>query len=393
MQFNIYTTISHLFQHAPGFKQRMENAKLQPADIQTEADLSKLPVLRKDDLLALQQENPPFAGMLSIPVGQLRRIYQSPGPINDPEPNVDDYWRWEEALRASQIEAGDVALVALNYHMTPAANMAEEAMRKIGVAVIPGGIGNQEQQIQIMLSVGANVYFGLPSYLKTLLDKAKEANTPLKLERAFVFAEPLPPTLRQELESHGLSVFQGYGTAECGNLGYEIEGYEGWRIPDSAIIQICDINTGQPLPAGEIGEVVATIPDEYYALIRFGTGDLSAVIPESLTDDGGPRLKGWLGRIGAATKVRGMFLHPTQLKNTLAQIPDIFAYQAVISRENHKDILRFDVVTNPKVDQNEVASILIAKVKENLKFSVNGINFVPQIADEDVAIRDERTWE
>ena len=371
----------------------MDRAGLVSADIQAPTDLCKLPILRKDDLIELQKSDPPFAGMLTIATGQLRRIYQSPGPINEPEPNVNDYWRWEEALRAAGFQAGDVVIVALNYHLTPAANMAEEALRKIGAAVIPGGIGNQEQQIELMQSVGANGYFGLPSYLKTLFDKAEAAGNPLAVERAFVFAEPLPPSLRQELEGHGTSVFQGYGTAECGNLGYEVNGYDGWRIPDSAIIEICDINNGQPLPAGETGEVVVTLLDEHYALVRFGVGDLSAIIPESLTDGGGARLRGWLGRVGAATKVRGMFLHPTQLANFLKAMPEGVTYQAVITRDNHRDALTLAVVVSADCDQATLAERLKAKARDALKFRLDKVEFVASLPSDAVPIHDARSWE
>ena len=389
----LQVTIAHLYQHAPGFRRRMDAAGLVSADIQTTADLRKLPVLHKDDLINLQQADPPFAGMLSVPTGELRRIYQSPGPINDPEPAVDDYWRWEEALRAAGFQAGDVVLVALSYHMTPAANMAEEALRKIGAAVIPGGIGNQAQQIGLMQSVGANGYFGLPSYLKALFDKAAASDSPLAVEHAFVFAEPLPPSLRSELEAHGTTVFQGYGTAECGNLGYELADYEGWRIPDSAIIEICDINSGQPLPAGDVGEVVVSVLDDHYALIRFGVGDLSAIIPESLTDGGGPRLTGWLGRVGAATKVRGMFLHPSRLRNLLADMPEVVAYQAVITREDHRDKLTLALVISAESDQTALATQLQTDAREQLKIRVDALDFVGSLPTDAPLIRDERVWE
>lgn len=389
----LQNTIHHLYKNAPGFRKRMDSAGLASGDIQTQADLSKLPVLRKDDLTELQKANPPFAGMLTIPPGQLRRIYQSPGPINEPEPNIDDYWRWEEALRAAGFQAGDIVLVALNYHLTPAANMAEEALRKIGAAVIPGGVGNQEQQIELMQSVGANGYFGLPSYLKALFDKAKAVGKPLAIKRSFVFAEPLPPSLRQELEGYGTTVFQGYGTAECGNLGYEVDGYEGWRIPKTSIIEICDINNGLPLKVGETGEVVVTLLDKHYALVRFGVGDLSAIIPESLTDGGDVRLQGWLGRVGSATKVRGMFLHPTQLANFLKSMPEVTAYQAVVTRHNHRDTLTLAIVPQDDCDTEALASDLKTKARTTLKFNLDKVEILTSLPSDAAPIQDNRSWE
>jgi phenylacetate-CoA ligase len=289
----LHETIAHLYDNAPGFHKRLQAAGLTPDDLPGVADLARLPVFRKDDLIALQQENPPFGGLLAVPVAALRRVFQSPGPINEPDPRVHDLGRWGDSLKAAGFRPGDVVLNAFGYHLTPAGISFDDSLHSISCVVIPGGIGNQEQQIQAMAAFGAVGYVGLPSYLKALLDKAAELGIALKVSKAFVLAEPLPPSLRQELNQRGVAVYQGYGTAECGNLGYDVDGYAGWRIPDNTIVQICDINSGQPLPHGETGEVVVTLLNRHYAIVRFGVGDLSAIIPESATDGGGLRLKGW----------------------------------------------------------------------------------------------------
>jgi phenylacetate-CoA ligase len=387
-------SIAQLYENAPGFQKRLDDAGLTPADLQSVDDLAKLPVFRKDDLIELQKQNPPFGGLLGVPISSLRRVFQSPGPINEPEPHVTDAGNWGPGLTAAGFQAGDVVINAFGYHMTPAGASLEDGLNSIGCVVIPGGIGNQEQQIQAMAAFGAVGYVGLPSYLKALVDKAEGMGITLQLSKAFVLAEPLPPSLRQELNDHGIAVYQSYGTAECGNLGYDVDGYDGWRIPDNVIVQICDINSGQPLPHGEIGEVVVTLLKPYYAIVRFGVGDLSAIIPESATDGGGLRLKGWLGRIGAATKVRGMFLHPTQLANMMARFPEVARYQAVITRENHKDNLALNVVPTVGAKVSGLADRLQKTAREAIKFRLK-VELVKEdtLPEDSPPIQDERTWE
>ncbi|MBK8987990.1 MAG: AMP-binding protein [Chloroflexi bacterium] len=385
-------TITYLYDNAPGFQKRLQAAGLTPHDLQGVDDLARLPVLRKDDLIALQQADPPFGGLLAVPISELRYVFQSPGPINEPGAQQRDSGRWAGALAAAGFQRGDVVLNAFSYHLTPAGASFDDSLTSMGCVVIPGGIGAQEQQIQALAAFGAVGYVGLPSYLKALLDKAVESGVELPLCKAFVLAEPLPPSLRQELNARGVAVYQGYGTAECGNLGYDVAGYAGWRIPDQTIVQICDINSGQPLPHGQTGEVVVTLLNRHYAVVRFGVGDLSAILPESAVDGGGLRLMGWLGRVGAATKVRGMFLHPTQLANMMARFPEVAAYQAVISRVEHKDHLALLVVTMPDTNSAELAERLQNTAREAIKFRLD-VDVVADLPPDAPPIRDERTWE
>ena len=384
--------IAHLAAHAPAFAERLQAAGLTPDDIRTADDLARLPVLRKDDLIALQAQNPPFGGLLAVEIGALKRVYQSPGPIYEPEANVPDYWRWASALRAAGFRAGDVVLNAFGYHLTPAGAMFEEGLRAVGCTVLPGGVGNQEQQVRAMHALGVTGYVGLPSYLKALLDKADALGLPLKVEKAFVTAEPLPPSLRAELNQRGVTtVRQGYGTAECGNLGYECEAENGWHIPDDVIVQVCDINTGQPLPPGEVGEVVVTVLHDTYALVRFGTGDLSAIAAEPCSCGlESPRLVGWLGRVGDAVKVRGMFLHPRQLRDLMARFPEVERWQAVITREAHKDFLTLEIVA-PQASAALDAAIA-ETARDVLKFRLE-VRRVASLPDNAPPIRDTRTWD
>jgi len=389
---NLPDLIAHLAEHAPGFAARLQAAGLSPQDIRTPQALNRLPVMRKDALADIQAADPPFGGLLATPPSRLKRLFQSPGPIYEPEPDVPDYWRWASALRAAGFQSGDVVLNAFGYHLTPAGAMFEEGLRAVGCAVIPGGVGNQEQQVRAMAALGVNGYVGLPSYLKALLDKADALGLHLQVCKAFVTAEPLPASLRSELQARGVAVVrQGYGTAECGNLGYECEAESGWHVPDDVLLQVCDINSGQPLPAGETGEVVVTLFHREYALIRFGTGDLSALDETPCTcGRASPRLQGWQGRVGDAVKVRGMFLHPRQLRALMTRFPEVQAWQAVITRREHKDYLTLRVrVAHP---QEGLAQRLQAAAREAIKFRLE-VAFDTDLASDAPPIHDTRSWE
>jgi len=373
----------------------MEKAGLEPGDIQSASDLAKLPVLRKDDLIELQRASPPFGGLLAVPISQLRRVFQSPGPINEPGPRETDSGRWAVALQAAGFQAGDIVLNAFGYHMTPAGSSLENSLDTVGCVVIPGGIGNQEQQVLMLASFSVNGYVGLPSYLNALLDKADQLGLPLHLKRAFVLAEPLPPSLRQQLNDRGIAVFQGYGTAECGNLGYECPEISGWHIPEGVIVQVCDINSGQLLPPGETGEVVATLLGRHYAMIRFGVGDLSSLIDAPCPCGRASwRLDGWQGRIGEATKVRGMFLHPRQLAGVMSRFPEVLRYQALITRESHRDDLSLLVVASAQDEPSTLAEQIKATARQALKFNLE----VRLVEDAELphgspTMRDDRQWD
>lgn len=398
MDMDIAKLIAHLAENAPGFAQRLADAGLAADQITDARSLTKLPVIRKDDLAEIQAGDPPFGGFLACEPGSLKRIYQSPGPIYEPEPRVSDYWRWESAMRATGFVESDIVLNAFGYHLTPAGAMFEEGLLATGCVVIPGGIGNQEQQVQAMATLGVTGYVGLPSYLKALLDKADEIGIALKVEKAFVTAEPLPPSLRAELVSRGVkTVRQGYGTAECGNLGYECDAEDGWHLPDDAIIDVCDINTGQPLPSGETGEIVVTLFNDHYALVRFGTGDLSALktVPCTCGSDS-PRLVGWLGRVGDAVKVRGMFLHPRQLNGLMSGFAqETVRWQVQVTRFEHRDQLSLRVLPSVSADVETLPERLASAAREQIKFRVEVelMGDEEQLAEGAPAIDDQRSWD
>lgn len=391
----IHELVAHLSTHAPGFARRLAAAGLQPEDLHSMESLAALPVMRKDDLVAMQAADPPFAGFLACPPGDLRRIFQSPGPIYDPEARRPDDWRWAPALRAAGFGPGDLVFNAFGYHLTPAGAMFEEGLWAAGCAVIPGGVGNQEQQVQAMAALGATGYVGLPSYLKALLDKAGELGLILRVSKAFVTAEPLPPSLRAHLNERGVTVRQGYGTAECGNLGYECKQQDGWHLPDDALVQVCDLSSGRPLPPGEPGEIVVTLFRPEYALVRFGTGDLSTLNTQACAC-GRPaaRLMGWQGRVGEAVKVRGMFLHPRQLSAFMARFAEVARWQAVVTRQEHKDYLALRLALQPGAQESGLAEQVIQSARQALKFQLSAA-IVPAEAlpPGTPPILDERTWE
>ena len=389
--------VTHLAANAPRFARRLKDANLSPDSIHSVEDLNPLPVIRKDNLVEYQATEPPFGGFLACDPGELKRIFQSPGPIYDPESHVNDYWRWKSAMLATGFEPGDVVINCFGYHLTPAGAMFEEGLWAAGCAVIPGGIGNQEQQVHLLHDLKVIGYVGLPSYLKALIEKAEEIGLKLNINKAFFTAEPLPPSLRKWLNEHGVTITrQGYGTAECGNLGYECENENGWHLPEDTIVQICDINSGQPLPDGETGEIVVTLLNKYYALIRFGTGDLSSLNNAPCQcGRNSARLMGWQGRIGDAVKIRGMFLHPRQVADFISRFEKVIRWQAVITREEHKDFLELHVVTSPGIEETTDLTVRLAEAaRDTIKFQLQvKILNEKELPPDSPPVRDERTWE
>ena len=391
----LHDLIQHLASRAPGFARRLKDANLTPDSIHASEDLDALPVIRKDDLVEIQKADPPFGGFLACDTGELKRVFQSPGPIYDPESRVNDYWRWKPALEANGFKPGDVVLNCFTYHLTPAAAMFEEGLWAVGCAVIPGGIGDQEQQTRVLHDMRVNGYVGLPSYLRALIEKAAELKLELYVEKAFFTAEPLPPSLRAWLNERGVKIArQAFGTAECGNLGYECDQQNGWHIPDDALIQVCDFNTGKALPPGVTGEIVVTLFTTDYALVRFGTGDLSSMNAEPCAcGRKSARLMGWQGRIGDAVKVRGMFLHPRQLTDFMSRFPEVTRWQAVVTRKEHKDFLALHIIAS-SADVEALTTKIAQSARDAVKFQLE----VKAVTEEALPpnsppIKDERTWE
>jgi phenylacetate-CoA ligase len=381
-------------ERVPAFRERLRAAGVEPGELTSVDALDRIPVLTKDDLVEVQAAAPPFGGLLAADA-RLRRIFQSPGPLYEPELDEPDPWRWAPALAAAGFGPDDVVVNTSGYHLTPLGAMFEEAVRALGGTVVPAGVGNLELQVQASVDLGATAYIGLPSYLKALLDKADElgAAGSLRFERAFVAAEPLPASLRTWLEERVPVLRQGYGTAEAGNLGYECEEKTGFHVPDDALVEVCALDTGRALWDGEEGQVVATLFRADYPLVRLGTGDLSAFMTEPC-DCGRetPRLAGWLGRVGEAVKVRGMFLHPRQVRSVMAEIPDVTRYRFVVGREEHRDVLRCEFVPAVGADAATLAEAVKERVRSALRFNADVEPVESLEADASVLV-DTRTWD
>lgn len=300
------------------------------------SDLATLPVLRKSDLVAMQAQTPPFGGLSGTPVGGLKRLFLSPGPIFDPEGCGPDWWSSARALHAAGVRPGDVVLNTFSYHLTPAAFIFEAGAQAIGCPVIPAGPGNTADQLVAISHYQPRVYIGVPDFLKILLDKADEAGVDRSsMEIGVVTGAALPETLRAELAGRGVAVRQCYGTADLGIVAYE-DGGPGMVASEDVIVEIVRPGTGDPVPLGEVGEVVVTRLNADYPLLRFATGDMSALLPPEGPGTGS-RIKGWMGRADQAAKVKGMFVRPEQIAALARAVPGCTRLRLEISRENEQD--------------------------------------------------------
>jgi len=375
----------------PAFADRLAREGRSPDDLTDVSALSTISVLAKDDVMLLQAQDPPFGGMLAA-AARPRRIFQSPGPMYEPEPDEPDAWRWAPALEAAGFRAGETVLCAFGYHLTPAGAMFEEAARAVGCTVIPAGIGSVDLQAAACRDLRVTGFMGLPSYLKKLVE-ALEAQGGSPFERAFVTAEPLPPSLRRWLGARVAVVRQGFGTAETGNLGYECDAEDGFHVPDDALVQVCDLADGRPLPAGQEGQIVVTLFREDYPIVRFGTGDISAFLADPCPcGRSTPRLAGWLGRVGEAVKVRGMFLHPRQVRAAMDGADGTVAYRFVVDRVDHRDELRVEVQPEDGVDPAGHVQGIRNRIREALRFNADVVVVDALDADAPVLV-DARRWD
>ena len=323
---------------APGWAARLKN--FDAAAIASRKALAAIPVLRKSELKDLQVAHPPFGGFTTATPGQMGRLYMSPGPIFDPEGSRPDPWRAARALWAAGMRPGHVIQNCFGYHLTPGAWMVDGAARHIGCAVIPAGTGQTEQQLELIRALGPDAYVGTPSFLRILIEKAHETGADIsRLRRALVAAEALPPSLRSWFREQGVhTVLQWYGTADIGLIAYESEALEGMILDEDLILEIVRPGTDEPVADGEVGEVVVTSFNPDYPMIRFGTGDLSAVLPgASPCGRTNVRIRGWMGRADQTTKVRGMFVHPGQVAEIVRRHPEIARARLVVEGEMAND--------------------------------------------------------
>ena len=322
-------------------------AGVDAGSVTSRAALARLPVTRKGELLEQQKATratDPFGGFSAVgwralgkPVA--RRVYQSPGPIYEPEGHATDYWRLARALHAAGLRAGDLVHNCFSYHLTPGGLMMESGAHALGCTVFPGGVGNTELQLQAIAELRPDAYIGTPSFLKILVEKAAEAGSDIgSLKKALVGGEAFPPSLRDWLAERGIAAYQSYATADLGLVAYETSARQGLVLDEGVIVEIVRPGTGDPVPEGEVGEIVVTTLNADYPLIRFGTGDLSAVLPGPCpTGRTHTRIKGWLGRADQTAKVRGMFVHASQVAEVVKRHPEIARARLVVEGEMAED--------------------------------------------------------
>lgn len=317
-------------------------AEIDPAMIIDRAALTALPILKKSDLIDLQEAVPPFGGVNTADAGSMARLFLSPGPIAEAQPGTSaDHWRMSPALLAAGFRPGDRVANGFSYHLTPAGFMFDAALRSIGCAVFPGGTGATDAQVDAIRRFALNGFVGTPDFLKIIMERSEQHGLPItSMQRALVTGGPLFPSLRDWYEARGIAVLQCYGTAELGLIAFETaDDDEGMLVSADCLVEIVRPGTGQSLPVGEVGEVVVTTFDKACPLIRLATGDLSTFLPLNESKGGETRLKGWMGRADQTTKVRGMFVHPGQISRVIAPFPAITRARLEVSEHEGSDRL------------------------------------------------------
>jgi phenylacetate-CoA ligase len=386
--------VLHAWRRAPGFRRRLEAAGLRPADLRTAEDLDRLPVIRKAAMPDLQRADPPFGGFCTVPPADVSMVFVSPGPIYEPFARRDDSpWRAEVAAFAGGFRPGDVVVDTFLYHLTPAAHLIDRGLARIGCTVVPTGPGNLDIQVRTIADLGATGYVGTPSFLMAIIEHAGPRVGRLPLQVAHVGAEALPPSLRRALEDeHGILTRQSFGTADLGIVAYECRQADGMHVMEDVVFQICDPQTGTPLPAGEVGEIVCTVNHRAYPMVRFATGDLS-VVTEAPCPCGrtSARMLGWRGRADEVTKVRGMFVHPRQIDEVVARFAAVSRCRALVTREGHQDGLTLEVELHPGAAEpaGMVEAIRdVLKLRGEIRVVAAGV--IPPDAKR---IEDRRTWD
>jgi phenylacetate-CoA ligase len=324
-------------------------AGVDPASVASREALARLPVIRKHELLELQARDraaDPFGGFSAVRFGpQMPRVFASPGTIYEPQGARSDYWRLARALFAAGFRRGELIHNCFSYHFVPAGSMMETGAHALGCTVFAGGTGQTEQQVNAIAELRPAGYVGTPSFLKIIVEKAAEMGVPIAgMAKAMVGGEAFPPSLRDWLAERGIAGYQCYATADVGSIAYETEARSGLVIDEGVIVEIVRPGTGDPVPVGEVGELVVTTLNPDYPLVRFGTGDLSAVMPGHCpTGRTNQRIRGWMGRADQTTKIRGMFVHPGQVADILRRFPELLRARLVVSGEMADDVMTLQV--------------------------------------------------
>ncbi len=388
--------IAHAKRHAPGFARILKDVR--PEKINSREALARLPVTRKSDLASLQKELPPLGGLNATSVEKLAKLFVSPGPIYEPEGRGADWWRTARGLFAGGFRAGDRVANTFAYHFTPAGSMLESGAAALGCTVVPTGVGQTEMQVAAIRGLGINGFLGTPSFLKLIVEKADEMKADLScLKKAQVGAEYLPPALRSAMKERGLRVTQMYASADLGLIAYESlmpDGAvnEGMILEEARILEIVRPGTGDPVPAGEVGEVVITTLNRDYPLIRFATGDLSAVLPgASPCGRTNVRIKGWMGRADQSTKVRAMFVTPAQVNDVTRRHPEVLRARLVVEGEAGND--RMTLKCEARERPAGLAEAIVASIREVTKLR-GEVELVPpgSLPNDGKVIEDQRKY-
>jgi phenylacetate-CoA ligase len=385
--------LAHAKAHAPAFAKIL--AHVEPTAVQDRAALAQVPVTRKSELLEIQKAHRPFGGFAVARWGEARRVFASPGPIYEPEGARVDYWRLARALFAAGFRAGDLIHNCFSYHLTPAGSMLETGAHALGCTVFPGGIGQTELQVLAMAELSPHGYVGTPSFLKIILEKADEQRVPLpSLAKALVSGEAFPPSARDAFAARGIQGCQVYASADLGNIAYETPAHEGLVVDEGVLVEIVRPGTGDPVAPGEVGEVVVTtLFNTDYPLIRFGTGDLSALLPgRSPCGRTNMRIKGWLGRADQTTKVKGMFVHPSQVAEVVKRHREIAKARLVVDNPDGNDrmTLHVEVPANMSSHQDAIVASIreVTKLRGDVAFRAIG-----ELPNDGKVIDDVRKYE
>lgn len=385
--------VAQAIDNAPGWAKQL--AGVDPRAVNSRAALSKLPVLRKTTLKDLQQTDPPLGGFAT---GRAAHIFASPGPIYEPEGYGSDFWRAARALYAAGFREGDIVHNTFAYHLTPGGWILDSGARALGCTVVPAGPGNTEQQLDAISHIRPTGFIGVPDYLKILLDKASEAGSDASsINKAMVGGGALFPSLRQEYSERGISCMQCYATADLGVAAYESatpDGpTEGMIVDEGVIMEIVRPGTGDPVPDGEVGEIVVTTFNKAYPMIRFATGDLSAVLADrSPCGRTNMRIKGWMGRADQTTKVKGMFVHPEQIAAIAKRHPELARLRLVVTRENEQDVMTLHAETENR--DSAFADTLAASLRDLTKLSgAVELKAPGSLANDGKVIADDRSYD
>lgn len=346
-------------QSAPALARALRD--VDPESVRSRAELAALPVIRKAELSEAQKKKPPFGGYATRYPHEFNHVFQSPGPIYEPGRVDGDWWRLGRFAFAAGLGSSDILQNCFGYHLTPAGMMFESAARAVGAAVLPAGTGQTELQVRAAADIGTTAYAGTPDYLKVILDKADEMGEQLALTRALVSGGALFPSLRQGYADRGIATLQCYATADLGLIAYESPAMEGMIVDEGVIVEIVRPGTGDPVPDGEVGEVVVTTLNPDYPLIRFATGDLSAVMPgESPCGRTNMRIRGWMGRADQTAKIKGMFVRPEQVAALVARHPEVSRARVIADRSDEMDVMVVQLETKGENPALYEASVLEA---------------------------------